>query len=279
MEGYYYSPRPFEAHYSLTGDYFEESVVADDTDQDEDLPDVLGIGSPSRTDDAQGGRGFSPNTIPTFTSYPTNSTRPTTLNLGAPDATVCQHEYERSSGECWPCQNTLPSTPHIPTTDYLPTPYSPIWPADTLVDNGPQWTNLQLENNTCIRRGSEDSTDDSSTRCWEHGCNGRRFSTRGNLVRHQKEKAKREVKAYCFNCGAFFTRTTARDKHIINQSCGRIRRYSNGRIRPLFARSMGLSDVTSGSNAANGALDAFVEDFLRNDRVSRSPEWLEITRH
>lgn len=79
---------------------------------------------------------------------------------------------------------------------------------------------------------------DTSQRCWEHGCNGRRFSTRGNFVRHQKERANRGTKVLCPACGAIFSRTTARDKHLINQSCGRIRRYSNGRIRPLFARAL-----------------------------------------
>ncbi|KAI2614442.1 uncharacterized protein GGS25DRAFT_527521 [Hypoxylon fragiforme] len=91
----------------------------------------------------------------------------------------------------------------------------------------------------------------TSTQCWDHGCNGRRFSTRGNLVRHQKEQAppqQREVrKACCRHCGAFFTRTTARDKHVVNQSCGRIRRYSNGRVRPLFAAAAAAARYPAGT--------------------------------
>lgn len=44
--------------------------------------------------------------------------------------------------------------------------------------------------------------------CWEHGCNGRQFSTFSNLLRHQREKSGQATKATCPNCGAEFTRTT-----------------------------------------------------------------------
>ncbi len=44
--------------------------------------------------------------------------------------------------------------------------------------------------------------------CWEHGCNGRQFSTFSNLLRHQREKSGQAAKASCPNCGAEFTRTT-----------------------------------------------------------------------
>jgi hypothetical protein len=44
--------------------------------------------------------------------------------------------------------------------------------------------------------------------CWEHGCNGRQFSTFSNLLRHQREKSGQAAKATCPNCGAEFTRTT-----------------------------------------------------------------------
>ncbi|GAB1319523.1 hypothetical protein MFIFM68171_09733 [Madurella fahalii] len=49
--------------------------------------------------------------------------------------------------------------------------------------------------------------------CWEHGCNGRQFSTFSNLLRHQREKSGQATKAICPNCGAEFTRTTARNGH------------------------------------------------------------------
>jgi hypothetical protein len=69
-------------------------------------------------------------------------------------------------------------------------------------------------------------------RCWEHGCNGREFSSKSNLTRHQKEKSNAAAKSTCVLCGAIFTRNSARDTHLARQSCNRIRRYSNGRLRP-----------------------------------------------
>ncbi|PFH59683.1 hypothetical protein XA68_12035 [Ophiocordyceps unilateralis] len=56
-------------------------------------------------------------------------------------------------------------------------------------------------------------------RCWEHGCNGRQFSTFSNLLRHQREKSGQAAKATCPNCGAEFTRTTARNGHLLHEKC------------------------------------------------------------
>lgn len=69
-------------------------------------------------------------------------------------------------------------------------------------------------------------------RCWEHGCNGRQFSTVGNLVRHCREKSEQRPQRKCPRCGALFSRTTARNQHLAKNACNRIRRYSNGRQRP-----------------------------------------------
>lgn len=55
--------------------------------------------------------------------------------------------------------------------------------------------------------------------CWEHGCNGRQFSTFSNLLRHQREKSGQAAKAVCPNCGAEFTRTTARNGHLQHDKC------------------------------------------------------------
>ncbi|KAI1292753.1 hypothetical protein F5Y03DRAFT_388183 [Xylaria venustula] len=73
---------------------------------------------------------------------------------------------------------------------------------------------------------------DEKPRCWEHGCNGREFSSKSNLMRHVKEKSGASNKCTCPLCGAIFTRSSARDTHIAKQSCNKIRRYSNGRPRP-----------------------------------------------
>ena len=55
--------------------------------------------------------------------------------------------------------------------------------------------------------------------CWDHGCNGRQFSTFSNLLRHQREKSGSAVKASCPHCGTEFTRTTARNGHMSGGKC------------------------------------------------------------
>lgn len=64
--------------------------------------------------------------------------------------------------------------------------------------------------------------------CWEHGCNGREFSTFSNLLRHQREKSGTAAKSYCPNCNAEFTRTTARNGHMEHGKC-KPRRSSDDR--------------------------------------------------
>ncbi|KAK8010252.1 hypothetical protein PG990_009217 [Apiospora arundinis] len=77
-----------------------------------------------------------------------------------------------------------------------------------------------------------DGDGDGDLRCWKHGCNGRKFTTGSNLRRHLREKSHARPACRCPRCGAIFSRTTARNTHVARGSCGRIRRYSNGRIRP-----------------------------------------------
>ncbi|OXV06304.1 hypothetical protein Egran_05927 [Elaphomyces granulatus] len=55
--------------------------------------------------------------------------------------------------------------------------------------------------------------------CWDHGCNGREFSTFSNLLRHQRERSGAAAKSECPHCGAIFTRTTARNTHIAQGKC------------------------------------------------------------
>lgn len=63
--------------------------------------------------------------------------------------------------------------------------------------------------------------------CWEHGCNGRQFSTFSNLLRHQREKSGTATKSYCPKCGAEFTRTTARNGHLAHDKCTKQRQPSD----------------------------------------------------
>lgn len=62
----------------------------------------------------------------------------------------------------------------------------------------------------------------SSPQCWDHGCNGRQFTTFGNLMRHQREKVDSSAKSVCPRCGAAFTRKTARDGHLAHGKCEQI---------------------------------------------------------
>lgn len=55
--------------------------------------------------------------------------------------------------------------------------------------------------------------------CFDHGCNGRQFSTFSNLLRHQREKSGSATKATCPHCGTEFTRTTARNGHLWGGKC------------------------------------------------------------
>ncbi|OJI98634.1 hypothetical protein ASPVEDRAFT_477575 [Aspergillus versicolor CBS 583.65] len=63
--------------------------------------------------------------------------------------------------------------------------------------------------------------------CFDHGCNGREFSTFSNLLRHQREKSGVVAKAECPNCGAVFTRTTARNIHVSQDKCKGVGRESS----------------------------------------------------
>jgi len=79
---------------------------------------------------------------------------------------------------------------------------------------------------------NDTSGSNQDLRCWDHGCNGRVFTTMSNLTRHRREHSNVRPSYHCPQCGAYFSRSTARNTHVENQSCTRIRRYSNGRQRP-----------------------------------------------
>jgi len=56
-------------------------------------------------------------------------------------------------------------------------------------------------------------------RCWDHGCNGRQFSTFSALLRHRREKSGHSTKSVCHRCGAEFTRKTALHGHLAQDKC------------------------------------------------------------
>ena len=102
-------------------------------------------------------------------------------------------------------------------------------------------------------------------RCWDHGCNGRLFSSKSNLMRHRKERSSSAAgnasnRAICPLCGAIFTRNSARDTHLAKQSCARIRRYSNGRMRPSRLAMLGNPQLAAASGYGNCAIAGAAEE-------------------
>jgi len=73
------------------------------------------------------------------------------------------------------------------------------------------------------------------SRCWDHGCNGRIFSTHSNLLRHQREKSGQAAKSTCPRCGAMFTRKTAMNGHMLHDKCKRKSGYSSSSERSASA--------------------------------------------
>lgn len=112
-----------------------------------------------------------------------------------------------------------------------------------LLDNSGSALNLDF-----LESAIDDTPTDtcSKPRCWDHGCNGREFSSKSNLTRHRKEKAGEVAKVVCPLCSAIFTRTSTRDMHLAKQSCDRIRRYSNGRPRPSQIALMSNPNLSRG---------------------------------
>ncbi|KAL4812987.1 hypothetical protein BDW67DRAFT_193119 [Aspergillus spinulosporus] len=61
---------------------------------------------------------------------------------------------------------------------------------------------------------------DAPIRCWDHGCEGRKFSSVGNYRRHLREKNGQAKMHPCPDCGRVFTRSTARNFHRQSGTCG-----------------------------------------------------------
>jgi hypothetical protein len=56
-------------------------------------------------------------------------------------------------------------------------------------------------------------------RCWQHGCQGRTFTSFSNYRRHVKEKEGRIKKAVCSRCGQQFARASGRNIHYAQRRC------------------------------------------------------------
>lgn len=117
---------------------------------------------------------------------------------------------------------------HAYSSSYAtPAVQAPLFPAPQSYSYPPPSINSRQQTS----RNSTDSqvrviNQKPKPQCWEHGCNGREFSTFSNLLRHQREKSGTAAKSYCPKCGAEFTRTTARNGHLAHEKCSKQRRTS-----------------------------------------------------
>jgi uncharacterized C2H2 Zn-finger protein len=64
----------------------------------------------------------------------------------------------------------------------------------------------------------------ATIRCYDHGCDGRTFSSISNYRRHQRERAGQSPMCFCPRCGAVFYRRWTRDHHVERGSCLRTHR-------------------------------------------------------
>ncbi|KAI9847159.1 MAG: hypothetical protein M1837_003021 [Sclerophora amabilis] len=58
-----------------------------------------------------------------------------------------------------------------------------------------------------------------SLRCFDTCCNGKQFSNKSNLVRHQRERRGEAAKLRCSFCDAVFSRSSARNSHEAERRC------------------------------------------------------------
>ncbi|KAF2814053.1 uncharacterized protein BDZ99DRAFT_516674 [Mytilinidion resinicola] len=124
-------------------------------------------------------------------------------------------------GSSYPPADAYPPTSYemaygsLPTTMYPPSA-TPAYSYDHMAQPNPAAGGLS---SSPEQRNVRVLNQRPKPQCWEHGCNGRQFSTFSNLLRHQREKSGTAAKSYCPRCGAEFTRTTARNGHMAHEKC------------------------------------------------------------
>lgn len=141
-----------------------------------------------------------------------------------------------TSGYSYPTTTSIPtslpySTTAVPSDMYLP--YSSQ--SRYLSSHGnylPGHGHLSTIDPGAVTQGGERVVDPPrESRCWDHGCNGRAFSTHSNFLRHQREKNGQASKSSCPRCGAMFTRKTAMNGHMLHEKCKRRSGYSSSSER------------------------------------------------
>ena len=79
----------------------------------------------------------------------------------------------------------------------------------------------------CCNGGAQRVPGTNRIRCFDHGCNGREFSSLGNYHRHLKERNAISKKFSCPRCGRSFSRLTARNLHYEKRRCKSVYREGN----------------------------------------------------
>jgi hypothetical protein len=107
--------------------------------------------------------------------------------------------------------------------------------ASTQVDDYPQSVGTSVYQNAQYHIHPESSPPESSTQhaasngseeqtqfiCWDHGCQGRVFTTYSNLRRHCREQSETPEKTTCEGCGRQFSRPAAKTRHQDRGRCKR----------------------------------------------------------
>ncbi|KAJ6160979.1 hypothetical protein N7470_004375 [Penicillium chermesinum] len=159
---------------------------------------------------------------------------PSSYMAGAPDSTRQPHTRSPSMARSFPPHTAAlheqplmtTSSPYMINQSAYYLPEAPPIPSSHHSSMSSPASSLVPE--PVFQADSVPASDDHQVRvlssrprpqCWDHGCNGREFSTFSNLLRHQREKSGVVAKAECPICGAVFTRTTARNIHVAQGKC------------------------------------------------------------
>lgn len=126
-----------------------------------------------------------------------------------PPTTYGMSDYRVSLPTMYPPSSTTPAAyPTYQPPHGLPAPSTSDVPA---LSSSPS-----TQNNAVMPRVLNSRP---KPQCFDHGCNGRQFSTFSNLLRHQREKSGTAAKSFCPKCHAEFTRTTAMKGHMQHDKC------------------------------------------------------------
>jgi uncharacterized C2H2 Zn-finger protein len=156
-----------------------------------------------------------------YTSYSYASTLPII------STTSSNYSYPTSS--VGPISNTPYSSDHSHSGLYLPYQHS-ILSAQSSSQYLPERSTSETVDPSMTQ--SERIVDPpKESRCWDHGCNGRVFSTHSNYLRHVREKNGQAAKSTCPRCGAMFTRKTAMNGHMLHDKCKRRVGYNSSSDR------------------------------------------------